>query len=172
MAPKSFRFTFFKHFIIHIKLFTKLEIFDKYLHKCYTVKSLQNRGFKVSNNDNIVVGKYNPEFNKKLNLNITAEEIVRSKGLPTHLIKHGHHNCLKYIDYISDIIENPDYIGVNPNEKGESLELVKRYKNNILIGLKVDSTQNNLYVSTMYEVQQTKLERRIFSNRLVPFSED
>ena len=50
------------------------------------------------------------------------------------MLKSKHQNCLKYIDYIPDIIENSDYVGVNPNEKeNSSFELIKRYKDNILI---------------------------------------
>jgi len=37
-------------------------------------------------------------------------EIFRSKGLPAHMVKRKHYKCLKYIDYIPDIIANPDYI--------------------------------------------------------------
>ena len=84
------------------------------------------------------VGKYDNKFNEILGIEIAEVEIYRSKGLPAHMLKSKHQNCLKYIDYIPDIIENPDYVGVNPNEKeNSSLELIKRYKDNILIGIKL-----------------------------------
>ena len=47
------------------------------------------------------------------------------------MVKRKHYNCLKYIDYIPEIILEPDYAGVNPNEKGISLELVKQYTDNV-----------------------------------------
>lgn len=119
----------------------------------------------------IPVGKYNKRFNDLLNINITQEQIYRSTGLITHLIKRNHENCLKYIDYISDIIEHPDYIGVNPNEKNASIELVKKYKDNILLGIKVDISTNSLYISTMYDLQESKLQRRIYSGRLVKYED-
>lgn len=56
--------------------------------------------------------------------------IYRSKGLPSHIVKRKHYRCLKYIDYIPDIILKPDYIGINPNEQGKSIELIKRYADN------------------------------------------
>ena len=119
----------------------------------------------------IKVGNYNKKFNDLLGINITQEEIFRSKGLPAHLVKRNHGNCLKYIDYISDIIEHPDYIGINPNEPNSSIELVKKYKNNILLGIKVDLSTNSLYISTMFDLQESKLQRRIHSGRLVKYEE-
>ena len=117
----------------------------------------------------IPVGEYNKRFNELLKINITQQKIFRSTGLVTHLIKHKHINCLKYMDRISEIIENPDYIGINPNEKNDSIELVKIYDDNILVGIKVDTSSNSLYVSTMFDIQESKLQRRIHSGRLIKF---
>ena len=119
----------------------------------------------------IKVGNYNTKFNELLGINITQEEIFRSTGLLAHLVKRNHSNCLRYIDYISDIIEHPDYIGVNPNEANQSIELVKKYKDNILLGIKVDLSTNSLYISTMFDLQESKLQRRIHSGRLVKYEE-
>lgn len=112
------------------------------------------------------VGKYNPLFNDILGINIEELEIFRSKGLPSHMVKRKHYKCLKYIDYIPDIILNPDYIGVNPNEPEDSIELVKKYADNVMLGIKLDTDGNYLYVSTMYDVQESKISRRLFSGRL------
>lgn len=79
----------------------------------------------------ICVGKYNKRFNQILNISITQENIFRSKGLQTHLLKRKHSNCIKYIEKIPEIINHPDYVGINPNEKGDSIELVKRYDDNV-----------------------------------------
>ena len=119
----------------------------------------------------IWVGKYNKRFNGLLNINIAQEDIYRSKGLITHLVKRNHSNCLKYIDYIEDIILHPDYVGVNPNEKTPSIELVKRYDYNVLLGIKVDLSTNSLYVSTMFDIQESKIQRRLHSGRLVKYEE-
>ena len=118
------------------------------------------------------VGKYNPKFNDILGIDIKDFEIYRSKGLPSHMVKRKHYNCLKYIDYIPDIILEPDYIGMNPNEAGKSIELIKRYENNVLVGIKLDSDGEYLYVSTMHDVQESKIIRRLHSGRLKEFSID
>ena len=118
------------------------------------------------------VGKYNQRFNEILGLEIDELDIYRSKGLPAHMLKRRHFKCLKYIDYIPEIIENPDYIGVNPNEQVTSIELVKRYADNVMIGIKLDTDGNYLYVSTMHDIQESKISRRLYSGRLREFSID
>lgn len=121
----------------------------------------------------IKVGKYNTKFNEVLGLDIAELDIYRSKGLPTHMVKSKHFKALKYIDYIPDIIQSPDYVGVNPNEDGTvSIELIKRYKDNILIGIKLDKENEYLYVSTMHDIQEGKISRRLYSGRIKGFSVD
>ena len=80
---------------------------------------------------------------------------------------------MKYIDYIPDIIDNPDYIGINPNESGsESIELIKRYRDNVMIGIKLDKDNDYLYVSTMHDIQEAKIQRRLHSGRIKEFKVD
>ena len=112
------------------------------------------------------VGKYNLLFNDILKTNIQDLDIYMSKGLPAHMIKRKHFKCLKYLDNITEIISNPDYIGINPNEQDTSIELVKKYADNVMIGIKIDTNDNYLYVSTMHDIQESKVERRLHSGRL------
>ena len=100
------------------------------------------------------------------------QKIYRSKGFPAHLVNRKHFNCLKHIDSISDIIRNPDYIGINPNEDGDTIELIKEFNSNILIGIKLNADENYLYVSTMHEIQKSKLDRRLYSGRIKIFDID
>ena len=116
------------------------------------------------------VGKYNPHFNDILGINIKELEIYRSKGLPSHMVKRKHLKCLKYIDYIPDIILEPDYLGINPNEQETSIELVKKYADNVMIGIKLDTDGEYLYVSTMHDIQESKILRRLHSGRLKKIS--
>ena len=58
-----------------------------------------------------------------LGINNDIQNIRYSKdNLKKHLIKRNHIDVLKYLDKIDDIINNPDYIGVHPNEKMGSIE--------------------------------------------------
>jgi len=82
-------------------------------------------------------------------------------GLRKH-VKKRHKDFLKYLDIISDIITNPDYIGVNPNEPN-SVELVKIYDHIILVSvnLSMDTEKKYLYVSSLYDISNGKLLNRI-----------
>jgi hypothetical protein len=117
------------------------------------------------------VGIYQEEFNKILNIDLPTGTIYQSKGLSIHMKKRKHFKCLKYIDNISDIIKNPDYIGINPSEDN-SIELIKKFKDNVLIGIKLDTEENYLYVSTMHDVQESKIERRLNGGRLKKYIRD
>ncbi|ADK16948.1 MULTISPECIES: hypothetical protein [Clostridium] len=117
----------------------------------------------------IQVGRFYQKLNDIIGSNLPLQKIYRSKGLPAHLIKEKHFNCLKHIDDISNIIKNPDYVGINPNEKGDTVELIKVLDKNILVGIKLDVDENYLYVSTMYDIQESKLRRRLHSGRVKKF---
>ena len=116
------------------------------------------------------VGRYIEAYNKALGIHLPCNTIFQSGGLSTHISKR-HPECLKYIDKIGDIISNPDYLGVNPQEKN-SIEFVKCYSNNVLVAVKLDSRNDYLYVASLYEIKQSKLERRIHSKRLIRMSLD
>ncbi|MCL2020090.1 MAG: PBECR2 nuclease fold domain-containing protein [Oscillospiraceae bacterium] len=114
----------------------------------------------------IVMGVYNTNINDILDINIETQTIYRSKGLPTHIIKQKHFNCLKYIDNIPEIIANPDYVGLHKEKGGVfSVEYVKAFKLNVLVAVKVDGKSDYLYVSTVHDVQESKLQRRLHSGR-------
>ena len=120
----------------------------------------------------IEVGEMYQGINDTVGSNLPLCKIYRSKGLMTHLIKQRHLSCIKHIDDISDIINNPDYIGINPNEDGDTIELIKIFDKNILLGIKLSEDEDYLYISTMYELQQNKLERRLHSGRILKVSVD
>lgn len=113
------------------------------------------------------VGKYNTKFNDILGIKLDCLDIYKSKGLIAHLIKRKHDEYIKYIDCIPDIIRNPDYIGINPNENNtDSIELIKRYDNNVMIGIKLDKDNKYFYVASMYDVSESKIQRRLHSGRI------
>ena len=76
-----------------------------------------------------------------------------------------HSEFVDYIEKIPDIIKNPDYVGRNPKEPN-SLELVKRYEDNIQIAIKLDISKDYLYVATLFDIRESKIERRLASGRL------
>lgn len=135
-------------------------------------KSLTECIWRMRMNDRIKVGRYNLEFNKILDIDYEELDIYRFNGLIKHMKKRDHENCLKYIENIPDIINNPDYIGINPKETECSVELIKQYEDNVMLGIKLDADEKYYYVSTMFEIQESKIERRLHSGRIKKISID
>ncbi len=123
----------------------------------------------MDNEKLIIVGKLYQKLNIIAGTDLPNMEIYCSIGLSVHLKKSNHGNCLKYIKEIPEIIENPDYVGKNPKEPN-SIELVKKFSENILVAIKLDIKENYLYVASLYDVSQTKVERRLHSDRLKKFN--
>jgi hypothetical protein len=117
----------------------------------------------------IEVGEYCQKFNEITGLSLPILKIYRSIGLSVHLRKRKHTDCLKFLDDIPCIIQNPDFVGVNPNEIGDTIEIVKVLDKNVLVGIKLDKNGDYYYVSTMFAVQESKLQRRLHSGRLKKF---
>lgn len=119
--------------------------------------------------DNIFpVHVFMKEFNEYLPFVFTQDFIYQSKGLRRHIEKR-HPECLPYLPLIPDIISSPDYIGVNPNESGQSFELVKVFSDNVQIGIKLDIKKNYLYVATLHTITAGKLQHGIQNGRLKKF---
>ncbi len=120
------------------------------------------------NNKIFPVASYNKEFNKYLPVQFEQDVIYQSFGLEKHIEKR-HPECLPYLRLISSIISSPDYIGVNPNESGDSFELVKVFSENVQIGIKLDMKENYLYVATLHTITNGKLQHGIENGRLKKF---
>lgn len=114
--------------------------------------------------------KLNKEILKLLKLNEEINDIKYSeRKLKKHIIQRKHDDVLPYFSELENILENPDYVGVNPNEKDISLECVKLFNDNVLVALKLNKNKNGFYVPTMYTINDYKLKRRILSGRLKKF---
>jgi len=123
-------------------------------------------------NNLLLMGKYRIEYNAILGINLESQNIYRSRGLPTHMIKRNHFKCIKYIDSIPDIVSNPDYIGINKKNNGEySIDFVKKLKINVLVAVRLDNKSNYLYIATVHDIQESKLLRRLHSGRLKKLTE-
>lgn len=119
-----------------------------------------------SNKNSVVVGKLHEKITNELNINLPNDDINMYPGFKKH-VKKRHPDCMKYISYIPDIINNPDYIGVHPNEP-DSVELVKVFDKNILlsINLSTKTDEKYLFISSIYDISQAKLNNRLNSKRL------
>src|SRR5690554_3378553 len=116
-----------------------------------------------------IIGKLQERITEKLNINLPNEEIHMYPGFKKH-IERRHPNCIKYIPNIQDIVNNPDYIGIHPNVEN-SVELIKIFDKNILLSINLSTKTESeyLFVSSLYEKSQAKLDNRINSGRLMKF---
>lgn len=111
----------------------------------------------------IYVATLSKDLISLLKINKSTIKIYRSKGLLAHLLKRQHYKAAKYIDYLSDIIENPDYAGVTENQ----IELVKKFKDNIFLSIKLDISKQIYYVATIFDVSQAKIDSYCKSGRIL-----
>ncbi len=113
------------------------------------------------------VGCFDVSLNNVLGTSFAAKSIYQSKGLKTHMLKRKHYTAAQYIDFIPQIIADPDYIGKSGDKENVSIEYVKCYDDNIRLVVKADSKSGDLYVATMFELPQKKLDRFVHSGRLI-----
>lgn len=110
------------------------------------------------------VGQYTDDFNTLAGAHLPCGSIYQSKGL----IKHTQRRHPEQVGRIYDIpavIQSPDFIGVNPKEP-DSVELVKRMDGNVMVCVKLDRKNDYLYVATVFEITEAKLQNRLNSGRL------
>ena len=111
----------------------------------------------------LFVGKLNDKVLSLLKIPEQEIKIYRSKGLLAHLLKRKHYKAAKYLDYISDIIENPDYAGMTNGQ----IELVKIFKDNIFLSIKLDTSKQIYYVATIFDISHAKIDTYCKSERLM-----
>ncbi len=98
-------------------------------------------------------------------------EVYAAPGLIKHIQKHkkefSEAISKDLLGTMKSILNNPDYVGCDPSQKGTSLELIKIIDDNILIALKFDINDNYIFVASLYPVTKAKIDNRIYSNRIV-----
>lgn len=116
------------------------------------------------------IGKYNEDFNNYLSYNIKSSNIYQSSGLEKHIIKRRP-DCLKYIGFIPQIIADPDYVGINPNE----LAAFGPLRRSEICGLEdTDFNGNIAHIQRAVVLDENKqwvnkTTKSVAGNRYVPF---
>ena len=116
----------------------------------------------MPNDDKLIkVGRLNSKIDKVVGKTISNIDIFRSKGLLTHLLKRKHYTAAKYLDYLPDVLQAPDYVGYVDGV----VELVKLFKDDIFVSVKLDSSRDLYYIATMFDVKKSKIETNVKSGR-------
>ncbi len=116
----------------------------------------------------IFVAEVRKSLLSELSLDGLEVKVYRSKGLLAHLLKRRHYVAAKYLDFIPDIINEPDYAGTT----GGQIELVKCFRDSIFLSIKLDKAKGTYYVATMFDVKQSKIESYCRSGRLKKIRKD
>ena len=93
--------------------------------------------------------------------------IYLGKSNINHMKRRHTSTYLKYNDRLTQIIANPDYIGIN-DEDG-SLEYVKIFADHVKLVVRV-AGDDRLYARSLYIVYQSRTEYLIKSGRLKPLT--
>ena len=109
----------------------------------------------------ILVGRLNHKIDKIVGRTISNVDIYRSKGLLTHILKRKHYTAAKYLDYLPEILQSPDYAGYID----DVVELVKVFKDNVFVSIKLDCSKKLYYIATMFDVKVSKIETNVKSGR-------
>lgn len=117
-------------------------------------------------NNLLEVGYYIDRFNIETEQNLPCGPIYQSEGLAIHVKKHHPETKDSIMLNIPNIISSPDYIGKNPKEPN-SIELVKDIGKNTKVWVKLDTKNEYLYVASIFEIKEGKLNNRLNSGRLV-----
>ncbi len=74
---------------------------------------------------------------------------------------------IKIASYNTELIYNPDFVGMHDG----NMELIKCFKDNIFISIKLDVKKSKYYVATVFDVKQSKIDSYVRSGRLIKIDE-
>lgn len=108
------------------------------------------------------IGVINKKVIELLNLGINENTpVFIGKGNENHIKQKHPKDYKKYFKYISVIINNPDYVGIN--KKNNSIEYVKEFKLNndyVKVAVRV-STKGAMFARTLYTLNHNRVENFI-----------
>ncbi len=82
-----------------------------------------------------------------------------------HILEKHKSDFIKFGVYIDNIIENPDFVGINPKDK--SIEYVKEFKIEdefVKVAIRV-SGKGNYFVKSMYSIPEYKVKKFLHIKR-------
>ena len=121
---------------------------------------------EMNKNTTQVVGKLREDIKELFNLPKEMSEIVIYPGAIKHIKRKHPHAFKLYFHKIPQIIAEPDYVGMSEHHTMR-IEYIKYLKEPILLALKYDGYKN-LFVSSMYIIEASRVEKRIETQRIVP----
>ncbi|MCL2427544.1 MAG: PBECR2 nuclease fold domain-containing protein [Oscillospiraceae bacterium] len=116
------------------------------------------------------VGEISQRVIDLLNLNVKSKTpIFTGKSNVLHMQKSHKQDYKAYGRYIPAIIENPDYVGINPSD--DSIEFVKIFEIDgkfVKVAVRI-SDGGNYYARTIYARELGKFEKFVESGHLIKY---
>lgn len=122
----------------------------------------------IMGNNTRQIGKISQQVIELLNLDIEVDTPIWIGESNVEHIKNRHpYEYDKYFGYIEEILEEPDYVGIDPKEK--SVAFVKEYQvDSEFIRVAVRVTANNkCYAKTLHLLSTCNAERYIEKGTLI-----
>lgn len=91
-------------------------------------------------------------------------EIFIDEGTIRHIKRRHPYTYRTYFEKLCEVLSEPDYIGLY-GLGANRVELVKKYKDIVLVALKVDDILG-VFVSSMYIIEPHRIEKRIAYGKL------
>lgn len=117
--------------------------------------------------DTSKIGKISKKVIEILKLNLKEEvPIYIGESNRLHIFEKHTADFINFSVFISDIIKNPDFVGINPRDN--SLEYVKEFKIDnkfVKVAVRV-SGKGNYFVKTMYSIPEYKVKNFLKIKRL------
>lgn len=110
------------------------------------------------------IGKLPDDLSEMLCLEGGCMEIFIDERAIRHIKKRHPYTYKTYFDKLSEILSAPDYIGIQ-GLVANRFELVKQYKDTLLVALKIDE-MFRIFVSSMYIIESHRIEKRIAYGKL------
>jgi len=109
----------------------------------------------------------------KFGLDSCSREIVMWDDRLSYIEKHKEdyeddEQYEAHVSSIPDIVNSPDYVGLNPN--GSGIEFVKKIDDLSMVAIRINQ-RGNLVFRSLYPISETKLENRVNSGRWLPISD-
>lgn len=113
------------------------------------------------------IGVIKKEIIEILGLDLKCEApIYIGESNYRHILEKHKSDFIKFGVYIDNIIENPDFVGINPKDK--SIEYVKEFKIEdefVKVAIRV-SGNGNYFVRSMYTLNKNRVEKFIKTGNL------
>lgn len=116
----------------------------------------------------INIGKLDKTKYKKINSNITTDEVIITYKQIEHIEEERKGTYEKYKEKLKEVIADPDYI-IEDKKHIDTGLVIKKYNKNVVIVLKLNTKADNKKNSiiTIWEIKEKRLQRYLLTHKTI-----